>query len=205
MKNFTIFVDEGTSLPCQIDFDGEISRPDELDAKGRESQKGLWILALHTAMQRKTGAKAFNSLIETHPDYDDLISALFTPLSRANLSPSHWLKEVFNDNPRSRYLTARTTGGRKVVRFTDTVCISIVWESSTIPCDLKELKKFVELWTRDHSHPLEILPQISVLSSMGHNFMPLPQNLWVKTGIIALRSGARFLEVVHNRPIREWV
>jgi hypothetical protein len=35
--------------------------------------------------------------------------------------------------------------------------------------------------------------------------MPLPQNLWVKTGIIALRSGARFLEVVHNRPIREWV
>jgi hypothetical protein len=34
---------------------------------------------------------------------------------------------------------------------------------------------------------------------------PLPQNLWVKTGIIALRSGARFLEVVHNRPIREWV
>jgi hypothetical protein len=35
--------------------------------------------------------------------------------------------------------------------------------------------------------------------------VPLPQNLWVKTGIIALRSGARFLEVVHNRPIREWV
>jgi hypothetical protein len=35
--------------------------------------------------------------------------------------------------------------------------------------------------------------------------LPLPQNLWVKTGIIALRSGARFLEVAHNRPIREWV
>jgi hypothetical protein len=39
----------------------------------------------------------------------------------------------------------------------------------------------------------------------GLRKMPLPQNLWVKTGIIALRSGARFLEVVHNRPIREWV
>ena len=43
------------------------------------------------------------------------------------------------------------------------------------------------------------------LIECGAIFLPLPQNLWVKTGIIALRSGARFLEVVHNRPIREWV
>ncbi len=53
-----------------------------------------------------------------------------------------------------------------------------------------------------------IIPSIEIAEVSKGDFkvkMPLPQNLWVGTGIRVPRSGARLLEGVHNGPVREWV
>lgn len=168
MKHLTIFVDEESRLPCQIDFETLSITPEDLPANGRKSQTGLWILAAQTALMRGIGAKRGNTLLYTPEDCDSYIAALFTPLSREKMQNSHWLFKLFGENPKSRFLIAQQNGGRKLVSFTDDIEVCVFWWDSGKKCNTQELTQLRVLWNaKGYFLPRELFPIITCITNFG--------------------------------------
>ncbi len=170
MPTLIIDVDESTKLPCQFFFDEKNELIGSEKSFWKKSHRGLWILAAHTALERKNSKKTDQKINPIPTRYSSWIDALFDPVSRKNLPDDHWLIGVFGEQPRTKILVAFQEHGIKHVSFKSTTPILIRWFNSERECSVMELARLREKWAEETAFIIrEISATILVLSSAGNS------------------------------------